>query len=178
MKNMLAILTSLLMLAACEQMKQPKEAPINSLKLTEQGYTLLSQQEPKAALDVFNKAIKADEKNGRAYQGKGIALDSLGEHGKAEEAYNEGLKQTPGNVGLSNNLAMSHILRGNYQKAIDLLAPFADFGNPTVHENLALANCMLGKSTEARKLYSKTLSPAEIEDNIRFCRKFEQIRKS
>ena len=155
------------------------EAQMSSRKLTEQGYELLAQQQPRAALAMFEQAVGGNEKNIRAWQGKGLALNHMGKHEEAETAYKRALEIQPGAVAVTNNLAMSKILHGQYQEAINLLTPLSKNKVPisTVVENLALANCLLGKSDEARKLYGKNLLPAEIEENLRFCRQFEGMRK-
>lgn len=171
------LLCGLLALSACDKLglDQPADAPPQSL--TDQGHALLAKNQPAEAVMLFDQAIAKDPKDVRAYQGKGIALNSMGNHIDAEMAYSDGLKVAPGAIPLTNNLAMSKILRGEYQQAINVLKPLAGT-NETVDQNLALANCLLGKKEEARKLYGKKLTPAETEDNLKFCNKYEQLRKS
>ena len=185
-KSPLFLLCTFLLLVACDSpllnsfgLKSPsKDAQISAQKLTDQGYELIAQEQPRAAVALFDQAIGGDEKNIRAYQGKGIALNKLGKHDEAEAAYAEALKIAPDAVNVTNNLAMSKILRGKHQEAIDLLTPLANKPSPnaTIVENLALANCLMGKNDAARKLYGKSLTPAEIEENLRFCKKFEGMR--
>ncbi len=166
--------------AACTPQEAPREAQIAALRLTDQGYEFLENSQFKAAAALFDQAIKADGRNIRAYQGKGIAFDQLGKHNEAESAYKTALDIDPKAVSIRNNLAMSYIMRGEYDKAIEELAPLAESepNNVTVQENLALVNCLMGKRDDARKLYGKSLKPSEIEDNLRFCNKFETIRKN
>lgn len=177
MKRILFILPVLLMVCACDKLGLEKKPEAPQQSLTEQGNALLTKNQPKEAIVLFDKAIAADSKDVKAYQGKGIALNSLGNHIDAEMAYNDGLKNSPGNIPLSNNFAMSKILRGEYKQALEVLTPLAGT-NETVDQNIALANCLMGKKEEARKLYSKKLTPAETEDNLRFCNKYEQLKKS
>ncbi len=183
-KSPLFLLCAFLLLAGCDKLPlgmggTSNEAQVSSQKLTAQGYELIAQQQPSAAVAIFDQAIGGDAKNIRAYQGKGIALNKLGKHDEAETAYAEALKIDPNAVGVTNNLAMSKILRGKYQEAIDLLSPLANAPAPndTVVENLALANCLMGKNDAARKLYGKNLAPAEIDENLQFCKKYEGMRK-
>ncbi len=185
MKNSpLFLLCAFLLLAGCDKLPlgmggTSKEGQMSSQRLTAQGYELIAQQQPSAAVAMFDQAIGGDEKNIRAYQGKGIALNELGKHDEAEATYAQALKIEPNAVGVTNNLAMSKILRGKYQEAIDLLSPLASAPSPndTVVENLALANCLMGKNDAARKLYGKNLAPSEIDENLRFCKKFGQLKK-
>ena len=174
-----APLLALLLLAACDQQQANQMAQMNAMRLTDQGYDLLQKNQAQASLAMFDQAIAGDNKNIRAYQGKGIALNQLGRHAEAEGTYQKALDIHPDALGVANNLAMSRIMRGKYEEAETLLTPLAKKypSNATVTENLALANCMLGKRDEARQLYGKSLKPAEIEENIRFCNKFEMIRK-
>lgn len=167
----------LLLLAACAGKDAPKAAQFSSKNLTEQGYALLAKEQAEGALPLFGQAIEADDRNVRAYQGKGIALNKLGRHEEAEDAYKKALDISPGAVNVTNNLAMSKILSGQYQAALDLLMPLAKGGNATVGGNIALAQCMLGKRDEARQGYSKTLPPAQVEENLRFCNKVRALKK-
>lgn len=172
-------LSLLLSLAACDEFPASKDAQATSQRLATQGYELLAQQQPGAALAIFEQAVGGDGENIRALQGKGLALNQLGKHEAAEAAYGAALKIEPGAVSVNNNLAMSKILRGKYQEAIDLLKPLASTPSPnqTVIDNLALANCLLGKSDEAKTLYSKGLSKAEAAENLRFCKKFVELKR-
>lgn len=179
----LFFLVAFLTLTACNSplfsQEASKEAKISSMRLTEQGFDLLAKEQASAAVSIFDQAIAEDNKNIRAYQGKGIALNKLGKNDEAEDVYKAALAVQPGAVSITNNLAMSKILSGHYQEAIDLLTPLASTPTPngTVVENLALANCLSGKSDDARKFYGKRLKPKEIEENLRFCKKFQNIRK-
>lgn len=169
----------LLLVSACDKLGLSKEEKPQAQPFTEQGYALLAKDQPAAALPLFDKVISADSNALKAYQGKGVALDQLGKHEEAEAAYAKALKIDPKATGVINNLAMSKILRGKYQEAIDLLAPLATATPPneTVQQNYALAHCLIGKRDEARQLYAKYLAPAQVEENLRFCSKFETMRK-
>lgn len=179
MKNIpLFALCSLLVASACDKAATPKETAPKTIQLTEQGYTLLGKQQARASIPLFDQAIASDEHYIRAYQGKGIALNNIGKHEEAERIYEKALKIEPGSVGILNNYAMSKILGGHYQEAITMLAPLVKDGaqNATVQENYALAHCLDGKRDEARTLYAKFLPPAQVEENLRFCSKFEVLR--
>jgi len=178
MRKFLLATCTLLLLSGCEQppSKVGSDAQVSSQKLTDQGFELMKQQQPRAAIAMFDQAIGTDPGNVRAYQGKGLALGNEGQNEQAERVYEQGLKIVHGDMKLTNNLAMSKILRGQYEEAVTLLVPYGGSGNVTMQENLALANCLLGRKEEARKLYGKSLTPAQIEENLRFCNKYEAIR--
>jgi len=178
MKNTSLLLAlTLLLLPACETLGKP-ESPLAANNLTQQGYQLLEQQQPRPASAMFDQAIAADTKNIRAYQGKAIALGQLGSHAEADSVYEQALKLSPGSVAITNNYAMSKILQGEYEQAIDMLSPLAEATpNETVIENMALANCLLGKRDDAKKLYRKRISNKQIEENLSFCKAYEDRRK-
>lgn len=175
----LFFLPVLLLLAACGSKEASVQAQVSSRKLTEQGYELIAQEQPRAALAMFDQAIGNDEKNIRAYQGKAIAMNTMGNHKEADEVYEQALKIQPDSVNIINNFAMSKILQGEYQKALDLLTPLATTAtaNDTVMENMALANCLLGKTDNAKKLYNKRLSSKQIKENLQFCKKYGDMHK-
>jgi Flp pilus assembly protein TadD len=179
-KKIVFIICALLSVSSCEEMGSPasKQEPVAGI-LVDQGFALLSQQKPESAMQNFDNALKADDKNVRALQGKGLALNNMGRHTEADIQYGKALEIDVTSVPVRNNFAMSKILQGKYKEAADMLTPIskAHPDNATVQENLALANCMLGKRDTARTLYSKSLQPAEVEDNLRFCKQYEALRK-
>lgn len=178
------MMTACLALASCKELGLGASTPdgkqqVLARDMTERGYKRLTENKAEEALSLFNQALVIDQTNPRTLQGKGIALANLGKYSEAEGMYKDALKLDPQSVSIKNNLAMTQILQGDYKEAIELLAPLAEKEpvNPTVRQNLALANCLSGKRDEARTLYSKDLTAAEIEDNLRFCNGFEKIRK-
>ena len=179
----LILLSAFLVITACDTLdlmpEASQEAQTIAGTLSAQGYDLLAKEQPRPALAIFEQAIAANERDVHALQGKGIALNRLGKHGEAELAYGQALKVDPSAMGVSNNLAMSKILRGEYGEAISLLTPLAAKHptNATVQENLALANCLIGKREDAKKLYSQRLPPAQVEENLKFCKEYEGMRK-
>lgn len=179
----LLCLSACLWVIACSQIKGDKVDPAaekNSASLTEEGYAALASNHPREAVSIFDQALSINTKNTRAYQGKGIALDQQGKHEDAESAYKAGLAIDPGAIGIINNLGLSYILRGQYDNAIQLLTPHSvkEPVHAKVIENLAIAYCLKGDEAQAKKLYKNRLKEKELKDNLAFCRKFEQIRKS
>ncbi len=165
--------------SGCSQQEVEKENNISSRNLAEQAYQLLNQRQPKAALSIFEQAIAADEKNAQALQGKALALNNLGRHLEAEKYYQKALEIEPESPSIINNLAMSKILRGHYTVALKMLEPLVkdDPDNIKAQDNTALAYCMLGRKEEAKKIYSLRLDSKQVEENLRFCTEFEEIRK-
>ena len=152
------------------------EAQLAADNLTLKGYALLEAKHPKDALPYFDQAIEKDSKHIRAYQGKGIALNTMGKNTEAESAYQSALSIDKDNIGVINNLGLSHIFRGDYDGAIALLEPHSH--TEPVHakliENLALAYCLKGDEEKARKLYKTRIPAAKINDNLQFCKQFKK----
>lgn len=170
-------LYALTLTAACEQLEalQPLQTvPSPQAQITaDEGYALLDQKQTAAALTLFNRAVVMDSNNVRALQGQGIALNQQGRHKEADLAYKKALTISPDSVSVANNLAMSYMLQKSYGDAIALLEPLHE-KNPSdtkINDNLALAHCLSGKLEDARKLYSKTLKPKEVDENLKFCGK-------
>ncbi len=177
MKKTLPILSLCLWLAACNMPVSP-EAQLAADNLTQKGYALLEAQHPKDALPYFDQAIAKDSNYVRAYQGKGIALNKMGKNTEAETTYQSALSIDKNNIGVINNLGLSHIFRGDYEGAIALLEPHshAEPVHAKVIENLALAYCLKGDEEKASKLYKTRLPAAKINDNLKFCKQFRKGR--
>lgn len=178
MMKFLCRLSVCLLLTACAQEADPKAQQL-STNNANQGYLLLSSGKPREAVPLFDQAIKSDAKNVRAYQGKGIALDQQGKHQEAEGVYKKALSIDANAIGVINNLGLSYILRGQYDDAIKLLLPYStkEPVHAKVIENLAMAYCLKGDGEQAKKLYKNRLKAKEVNDNLAFCKRFEQVRK-
>ena len=180
MKYFALPLVALLLVGACDKGAEKPDVRPNAAGLVEEGYDMLRADKSTEAVVLFDKALASDNKNIRAYQGKGIALNNLGKHEEAENVYITALRLQPTSVGVTNNLAMSYILRGEYQDAVELLKPLSE-NHPKDHKiqaNLALANCMLGKKDDASKIFSKHLSKEKVAENLKFCSDYAGMRKN
>ncbi|ASM74932.1 MULTISPECIES: tetratricopeptide repeat protein [Roseobacteraceae] len=128
----------------------------------------LAQKRPDEALKYYDKALRINRSNISAITGKGVALDTMSQHLKAQKVYQEGLSTYPTNFILRSNYALSLALTGNSDKAINILQELVRDPNaaPHVRDNLALVYGLAGLENEARATLSLDMSAQEIEENI------------
>lgn len=153
--------------------------PQNTEVLKELGHTQQAMNRLEEAVKTYDKAIAINAKDGRLYNGKGVALDALGQHKEAQAAYRKGIKAAPeDNTYIENNLALSLILSTHYDEAILILQRLmnTEAANPTVRQNLALAYGLSGDEETAMKLGLQDLPPKEAKENIEFFRQYIQSR--
>ncbi|WP_435988323.1 tetratricopeptide repeat protein [Sulfitobacter sp. SH24] len=142
--------------------------PNNDEVLALLGRVFLAQDRSKEAVKYYDKALRANRSNISAITGKGVALDTMSQHLKAQKVYQEGLSTYPTNFVLRSNYALSVALSGNFNKAISILQELVRDPNaaPHVRDNLALVYGLAGQETEARATLSLDMSAEEIEENI------------
>jgi Flp pilus assembly protein TadD len=86
------------------------------------AHAFLAQGEAQEAITVYRQAIEAGGSGDhRLYAGLGAALDMSGRHAEARKAYETGLKLSPNDPALRNNLAMSYVMSRQYGRAKPLL---------------------------------------------------------
>ena len=74
------------------------------------------------AEDLSQQVIKQDDKNYRAFQNLGVALDSQGMNEEAERAYRKGLEHWQGDpTPIMNNLALNLATQGYVDEAVEIL---------------------------------------------------------
>jgi len=139
---------------------------------------LVSLDRPEEALAHYDALIDSDAEDFRAWNGKGVVLDLLGEHAAAQEAYREGLAVSPENPSLANNLGLSLALDGQFQEAIDTLNQLADGDADmvTARQNLALAYGLAGRDDEAARVAGRDLNRELVSRNLNYYEAARQIR--
>ena len=145
---------------------QPNDAEVN-LRL---GKIAIHKNAPKQALGFFEDGLKELNGNVDLLDGKGIALDMLARHTEAQLQYRRALAGAKTQYPfVENNLAMSFIMTGKYDEAIDLLQGVKDMEtSPVMRQNLALAYGLKGDMMKAREWGGKDLTEKEMNDNIAF----------
>ncbi|HEX9126130.1 MAG TPA: tetratricopeptide repeat protein, partial [Methylomirabilota bacterium] len=85
------------------------------------GALQLGEQNPRAAIDAFEKSLKLNAHSVEAHRGLGQAYSLLGEHDRAEASYREVLKIEGNDVVSLNNLAWILVeVRGKPDQALPL----------------------------------------------------------
>lgn len=132
------------------------------------GRTLMALNRPRDAAEQFRAAITADPNDGRAFNGLGVALDQVGDHDAARQAYIDGLKIAPDHFGLKNNLAFSMLLAGNFADAVPRFEEVVGHPQATARnrQNLALAYGLAGDMAKAAATAAQDLGEAEVKNNL------------
>jgi Flp pilus assembly protein TadD len=140
------------------------------------GRTLLALNRPREAAEQFRAAIAANSKDGRAFNGLGVALDQAGDHDAAQQAYVDGLEVAPDHPGLANNLAFSMLLSGDFADAVVRFEQIARQPQATARnrQNLALAYGLAGDVARATMVAAQDLSEAEVRNNLAA---FDRLRR-
>ena len=128
---------------------QPNNAEVN-LRL---GKIAIRRQEPKQAMMFFEDGLKELPGNVDLLNGKGVALDMTARHEEAQLQYRQALAGAKTQYPfVDNNLAMSYIMTGKYDEAIDVLQGIADVAtSPVMRQNLALAYGLKGDMAKAKE---------------------------
>ena len=131
---------------------QPNHALANYLF----GKVALDANRFDEAREAFTRGLITQPDNIDLAVGQAVADDMLGNHEKAQSTYSRILRANPkaSLAGLRTNLAMSYLLAGAPQKAVDLLKAEVKKPNASsvTRHNLALAYGLLGRNGEAKKL--------------------------
>lgn len=135
------------------------------------GKARIALDRPQAALDSFDAALR-NTQNGttRAYLGKGVALDLLGRHKKAQRVYQRGMQDAADDLRLLNNYGLSLALDGQYDTAIQVLSTLAEDpqAGEKVRQNLALAHGLNGDLQRASEIGRYDLSQAAVQRNRQY----------
>ncbi len=155
-----------------------KRAPDNAQLNRALGKLNVEQGKPEKALGYFERGLKTSPDDINLLNGKGVALDMLSRNDEAQAVYQEALtKSTPEDrLQIDNNLALSYIMAGKYDKAITLLEKIKGVEDVAVmRQNLALAYGLKGDMKKAREWGGKDMDPKKLEENMRF---YQQYRNS
>lgn len=112
------------------------------------GRSLLAQNKPDEAVRAYvRSADLAPETEAAPLAGLGLAFDRIGEHDKAQEAYQIALDRSPQRVTTLNNYGLSLAITGHIDTAETVLRYAVDLprSNARVRQNLALVLGLQGK---------------------------------
>lgn len=144
------------------------------------GNAYLLDGQPQKAEVVFDQGL-AEHKNDSGLLGsKGIALDMQGKTEAAREIYQAAMKADPDNVAAGNNLAMSHLLAGEYDQAILVLEGITGklAATPQMRQNLAFAYVLKGEDDKAMKTGLQDYSEKDMEKNLSYYRSVSEAVKT
>jgi Flp pilus assembly protein TadD len=130
------------------------------------------------AIPYFRKALDS-ERNTANYANLGVAYDMSNNANEAQRIYREALLQMPEDLNVRNNMALSMLLSGNEEGAIDVLQSVV--ANPkatgTHYANLALAYGLSGKTNAAKRTLQKILpSNDDVERNLEIYAELSELK--
>lgn len=140
-------LRQLMMVAASDPRVESEYGKV----LTQQGYA-------KDAVSVLTKAIQMNGNDWTLYSALGVAYDQLDNRLEARKSYDRALAMKPGEPSVLNNYAVSRILAGDYDGAVQMLSQLHS-DDPKIAANLAKAESL--KAAHAPKAATAQIPPAK-----------------
>jgi Flp pilus assembly protein TadD len=121
------------------------------------GRAKLEQDRLNEAIRELSRAVSLDSRLSEAHNLLAVAYDRKGLHDRARESFERALDHEPDAQTL-NNLGYSLYLSGNYRAAVARLKRAAKLApsDARIWNNLALAQCRLGKYDDAYKSFARS----------------------
>lgn len=133
------------------------------------GNTLVFLDQSASAIQHFERALVVKE-DPRLYNGIAVAYDMIDDYKAAQAYYRVGLKSSPTDPSLRNNLALSLLLSGNSSEAAELFRGLV--GQPSATKrhrlNYALSLVLLGDTRMAERVVRLDLDKVAASDQIAF----------
>ncbi len=146
--------------------------PDNGDVMARIGKQFLISGQTTEAIEMLEKAASSPAAKPTTLSALGSAYDQQGRFDLARQKYGMALQMKPGDVSVTNNLAMSYALEGKLPDAERLLREaLAQPGSkevPRIRQNLALVVGLQGRFDEARKVASEDLPPEQVEANLAY----------
>lgn len=122
------------------------------------------------AISIYRKALAIQPDNQTAAAGLGTALDLQGNHGAAQAVYRQALLVHPEAQSVRIDLGLSLVLAKQVRDGADVLLDVANLPDAPAEarQDLALAFGVIGNTEAAKKILSRDLPPADVNDNLRF----------
>ena len=128
------------------------------------GNLRLETGSAETALQIFDGLISRKADDTAALNGRGVALDLLGQHAAAQQSYRTAQAIAPADIQTANNLAVSYLLSDRPAQARDLLLPFAQQSVLPVRvlNNLVIAQAAAGSTPYSSAGVGSTISPDDL----------------
>ncbi|HWA29780.1 MAG TPA: tetratricopeptide repeat protein [Rhizomicrobium sp.] len=109
--------------------------------LGEYGKVLVQQGHAKDAIKFLARATQLGSNDWTVYSALGVAYDQNDDHTDARKSYDRALAMKPGEASILNNYAVSRMLTGDYDGAVQTLSQIEKSGasDPKIAANLAKA---------------------------------------
>lgn len=141
------------------------------------GNSLIALDQPSMAISHYEAMLKLRDE-ARIYNGLGVAYDMLSDHASAQAYYRTGLKASPGNMTLRNNLGLSLALAGKFKEGIMVLRSVAADPRAGSRQrlNLALVYGLAGKFEAAAEIARIDLDEASVRRNLAYYRTLRALK--
>lgn len=144
--------------------------PGDALLTLERAKSYIAAGTAEAALVELKPLLTSRPEDPSILQTHGIALDRLGRHPEAQEAYQLAIAQGRPSAGLLNNAGLSYLISGDIDRAEELLRQaVVSFGaGPQVRQNLAMTLAIKGDTEEAKAYALQAVPKATARELIAF----------
>jgi Tfp pilus assembly protein PilF len=144
----------------------PKEAARACLACAEE----MEKHGNEAEAILYYEKARQDDAKVQVSRRLGVLCDRQGDFQKAQEEYQKALKKTPRDADLLNDMGYGYYSRGRWAEAENYLRQALsvkpDHQRATM--NLALCVGIQGRYDEARELFQKVVTPAQVQCNLAF----------
>ncbi|MDD1828124.1 tetratricopeptide repeat protein [Photobacterium sp. ZSDE20] len=119
-----------------------------------------------SAISAYLASIDAGNRTGQIHVLLGVSYTKVGKYDEAQKELNQARLRGYDDVVVKNNIAMIQMANGEYQQAIETLAPVLkeDPANKIVKANLAIALMKTQQIDSAKKLLKGDFSAEEIQN--------------
>ena len=156
-----------------------EQSPEDPVALRRLGNALIAETYPERAMAYLEKSIAlADAPQTR--NSLGVAFDMLGQHRQAQEQYRVAMALAPTDLDLSNNLALSMALNGEFDAAIALAEEVSGHnGAGSRHrQTFALVLGLAGRDAQAAEVAGMDLSPSQVAANVDYYQLLRSVEPS
>ena len=129
------------------------------------GQVFDAKNDIESAISAYLASIDAGNRTGQIHVLLGVSYTKVGKYDEAQKELNQARLRGYDDVVVKNNIAMIQMANGEYQQAIQTLAPVLkeDPENKTVKANLAIALMKTQQIDSAKKLLKGDFSAEEIQ---------------
>lgn len=154
-----------------------KENPDDPDLLAGLGAVQVMAGEADRAVATLSRSLSARPDDVRAMTNKAVALDVLHRHSEAQALYRKALARAPGDIAITNDLALSLMLSGQAELARQTVADLGRTENlpERVSNNIGIVEAAGGHSEEARARLGPRVAQGDLETLTRAISKEQDL---